>query len=88
MKLLYFYNDSCGCCKKWKPVLDDLVNEYSVDIDKVNINEDKAMKDEYGITCIPQTLFIDDDGKEVGSILGNMKVEYAKKYFDKYLLNK
>lgn len=87
MKVFMFYNNTCGCCKEWKPVYDKLVNEFNVDHEEININDNKEMKEKYGITCVPQTLFIDNDGEEKGNILGNMVEKYARNSFVKYLHN-
>lgn len=88
MKILYFFSDACGCCQKWKPVLDDLCTQYNVTYEAINADTNYDLKVKYGVHGLPMTLFLNDDEEEVGNIIGNMKKEFAKKCFDKYLLHK
>ena len=43
------------------------------------------MKEKYGIQGIPDTIFTNDEGKEIGHVLGNMVEDLARRQIDYYL---
>lgn len=85
MKVILFGNDGCGSCRKWKPVFERLMNEYQLNYEYVDIDKDKIMKDKYQIHGIPVTIFFDDNDNELGSILGNMDEDIARKQIEYYI---
>ncbi|MFC1921128.1 thioredoxin domain-containing protein [Chloroflexota bacterium] len=61
-----FYADWCGFCKKEKPVIDALEQQYSGKISFLRLNneiEAEAFK-EYGVTGFPTMFLITDDGND------------------------
>jgi len=56
--VIEFYADWCGPCKQMAPMLDEL--DKTVDVLKINIEEQPALAREYGIQSIPSLLFIRD----------------------------
>ena len=61
--LVDFYADWCGPCQMLGPVLDELAAEVTdVKITKVNVDENKPLASQYGVTTIPNvTIFKDGE---------------------------
>ena len=45
----------------------------------------KEMKEKYGIQGIPDTICTNDDGEEIGHVLGNMVEDLARRQIDYYI---
>ena len=45
----------------------------------------KEMKERYGIQGIPDTIFTNDEGEEIGHVLGNMVEDLARRQIDYYI---
>jgi len=58
--LIDFYADWCGPCKIVAPVLEELSEEYkdSVNIYKVNTEQEQELAAAFGIQSIPSLLFV------------------------------
>lgn len=69
--LVDFWAPWCGPCRMVGPVVDVLAEEYSasIDVGKVNVDENRETAMQYGIRSIP-TLIIFKDGQEVKRIIG------------------
>lgn len=71
VKLLDFWAEWCGPCKRMEPILEELESELKdkVEIVKINVDEeqDKAMS--FGVMSIP-TYIITKDDKEVARKVG------------------
>ena len=54
-----FWAEWCGPCKMIAPLLDEVAKENagSVKIAKVNVDENQALSNKYGIRAIPSLLF-------------------------------
>mgnify|MGYP003574788722 CR=1 FL=1 len=63
--LVDFYAEWCGPCKQVAPVLEELAKEYgdSVDIYKVNTEQQQELSSVFGIQSIPSLLFIPKEGQ-------------------------
>ena len=73
--LVDFYADWCGPCKMMGPVVEELAGEVSgVKVCKINIDEEMAVAQKYGVMSIP-TLILFKDGKEVAKNVGFMPKE-------------
>jgi thioredoxin 1 len=66
-KLVDLGAGKCIPCKAMKPILDDLRANYAGHFQTVFIDvwEDEAKGQEYGIRSIPTQIFFDADGKEL-----------------------
>lgn len=84
MKVILFGNDKCGSCLKWKPTFERLMNEYQLNHEYVDIDKDNNKKLQYNIQGIPVTIFFNDNGEEIGNILGNMDEDIARKQIEYY----
>ncbi len=81
-----FYADWCRPCKMLSPILEELYREYKgkIIVYKVNVDEQKALASQYGISSIP-TLFLFPVNKKPTSIKGFVGKEELKKYIEEYL---
>jgi len=60
--LVDFWAEWCGPCKMLTPVLEQLAEEKgdAVKIVKVNVDENQALQQEYGVRSIPLLAFFQD----------------------------
>ena len=66
-----FWAEWCGPCHAVAPVLDRIVEERSGELKlvKVNIDEERALAERYGISSIP-TMILFRDGQPAAAALG------------------
>ncbi|MFB6269996.1 MAG: thioredoxin [Halobacterium sp.] len=59
-----FYADWCGPCKTQDPILEDLEEDYgdSVTFEKIDVDENEDVANEYQVRSIPTVVIEDDDG--------------------------
>jgi thioredoxin 1 len=59
-----FYADWCGPCKTQDPILDDLEEDWgdSVAFEKVDVDENQDVANEYDVRSIPTIVVENDDG--------------------------
>lgn len=63
LKILDFYSTTCIPCKKVAPIIDDLEEEYSLDVQRINIelDESQSLIKQYKVKSIPTVIFLKDD---------------------------
>lgn len=66
-----FWAQWCGPCKMLAPVIEKVANnlEGSVDVIKVDVDENPVIASTYGISSIP-TIILFKDGKPLGKLVG------------------
>ena len=58
-----FYADWCGPCKTQDPILEDLSEEWTdVEFEKVNVDEQQDVANEYQVRSLPTLVVENDDG--------------------------
>jgi len=58
-----FYADWCGPCKTQDPILEDLEEEWTdVEFEKINVDEEQDVANEYQVRSLPTLIVENDDG--------------------------
>ncbi len=58
-----FYADWCGPCKTQDPILEELEEEWgSVEFEKINVDEEQDIANEYQVRSLPTLIVENDDG--------------------------
>ena len=82
--LLDFWASWCAPCKMIAPSIDKLSVKYEgvAIIGKINIDEQRALAEQFGIMSIP-SVFVIKNGKVVGSAVGVQPQKYYESILDK-----
>ncbi|WP_224270325.1 thioredoxin [Haloprofundus salinisoli] len=63
VRLKDFYADWCGPCKTQDPILEELETDYAdVDFEKVNVDEEQDVANQYQVRSLPTLVIENDDG--------------------------
>ncbi len=86
--MLDFYADWCPPCKILTPTVEKLSAEYegTVEIKKVNVDQNKELSQAFGVRSIP-TLFFIKDGKVKDSLTGAVPENQIKERLETLILN-
>ena len=58
-----FYADWCGPCKTQDPILEDLEEDWTdVEFEKINVDEEQDVANEYQVRSLPTLIIENDDG--------------------------
>lgn len=78
--IIDFFAEWCGPCQMLAPILKNLEQKYSdnVEIYKVNVDESQAPTMRYGVTAMPTLIFF-KDGQEIERHVGYMEEEGLEK---------
>ncbi|WP_435196108.1 thioredoxin family protein [Natronomonas sp. EA1] len=58
-----FYADWCGPCKTQDPILEEIADDYpDVAFEKVNVDEEQDVANEYQVRSLPTLIIENDDG--------------------------
>jgi thioredoxin 1 len=58
-----FHADWCGPCKTQDPILEDVLEAYpDVEFEKINVDEEQDVANEYQVRSLPTVIVEDDDG--------------------------
>ena len=58
-----FYADWCGPCKTQDPILEEVLEDYpEVSFEKVNVDEEQDVANEYQVRSLPTVVVENDDG--------------------------
>ena len=81
MDLIYYYSDSCGCCKDYSSTVDKLATELKITSQKRNIKDGTAHK----LKGVPTVILEDDNGVELYRNVGNLPYEHLIEELRKYV---
>ena len=70
MDIVYYYNDTCGCCKGYEEVVEQLGKTLEFEVKKINLNKEKPS---HQINGIP-TVILEQNGVELYRSMGNVKL--------------
>jgi len=84
--LVDYWAEWCGPCKMIAPVLDEIAKDYEgkLTIAKLNIDDNPATPQHYGVRGIP-TLMLFMDGEVEGTKVGAMTKSQLVAFLDNYL---
>ena len=68
-KILKFGAPWCGPCKMQDKILDELINE-GYNVEKVNVDENEALAEQYDVVSIPVIVILNDKDEEVNRFIG------------------
>ncbi len=81
--LVDFWASWCSPCRMLTPVLEQLNEETSLPIGKVNVDEEEEISMAFNISSIP-TLFLYKDGNLVSKNVGYIGIEDLKQWIKTY----
>jgi thioredoxin 1 len=65
MKALKFEASWCQPCKMLTKVMEDASEQITIQVDKIDIDENMELAKQYGIRGVPTLVLVDDEGKEI-----------------------
>lgn len=72
VKIIDFNATWCGPCKEMAPIIEKVEQKYTgkVAFEKVDVDEQSALANQYGIQSIPTLVYLDAQGKEITRTVG------------------
>ena len=75
--LLDFYADWCGPCKAMGPTLEQFQHASSVDLVKINVDENRELAQQYGVRGIPCFVYL-ENGINKGTAVGMQSLQQLR----------
>ncbi len=63
-ELLFFHASWCAPCKKMKPIVQELADEGTMDINFIDVDEEAMKAEDYSIKSIPTLVLMSNQGEE------------------------
>ena len=82
IKLLEFYATWCGPCKMLSPIIDELSEDRSLEVVKIDIDKNEDLVKEFGIMSVP-TIVLLKDNKEVARNIGFIRKNDLESWISK-----
>ena len=85
-KIIDFSATWCGPCRQMIPVIEEISKKYEgiVEIEKIDIDENRQMAEKYAVESIPTLVYLDAFGNEIDRSVGYKDA----KEVDAYILGK
>jgi thioredoxin 1 len=82
-KFIYFSAPWCGPCKTLSPIMDQVAQD-GISLQKVNVDNEPEISQQYNIRNIPTVVLVNASGTEVTRTVG---VQSKQAYIDMYNQN-
>ncbi|AMW33050.1 thioredoxin family protein [Fervidobacterium islandicum] len=86
IKALYFKNDKCGVCVAFLPKMKRISEEYSLELEVVDVVEKPEIAGQNMVFTVPTIIFLDDEGNELKRFARNFSEfeirEYIQRMYD------
>ena len=82
IKLLDFYATWCGPCKMLSPIIDELSEDRSLEVVKIDIDKNEDLVKEFGSMSVP-TIVLLKDNKEVARNIGFIRKNDLESWISK-----
>ena len=63
-ELLFFHASWCTPCKKMKPIVQELADEGTMDINFIDLDQEAMKAEDYSIESIPTLVLMSNQGEE------------------------
>ena len=63
-ELLFFHASWCAPCKKMKPIVQELADEGTMDINFIDVDQEAMKVEDYSIKSIPTLVLMSNQGEE------------------------
>ena len=83
-KLLDFYANWCGPCKMMSPIIEELSEDRSLEIQKIDIDQNEELVREFGIMSVP-TFVLLKDNREVARHSGFISKNDLQSWINKHI---
>ena len=87
IRIIDFYADWCVPCKQYDVILPELTEELGFELEKVNVEFNQDMVDQYEVQGLPTLVILDGDSK-VGQLEGASSKQVLKDKLKKMLGSK
>ena len=81
MKILKFTAPWCAPCKAMSVYWNNVVEDFDVEVEEINIEEDTDTTQRYNVKSVPTMIILDDDGNVVSNKTGALSESQLKDWF-------
>jgi len=79
-QVLYFSAPWCGPCKQFKPIMESLSSEMSIEFVDVDSNPNKAAQ--FNVRSVPTTVFL-ENGVETSRVVGARPINEIRSLYNR-----
>ena len=82
MAVKYFSSPSCGPCRAFKPLLQEVAAELGISIDYIDASIDINSRQQYMVTSVPTIIITDDNAQPIKRHTGRMNKQQLKEFIN------